>query len=191
MRLRFVLSIAAVIVGISGAATTSAAASAYRYDISARSRVDAIGVVCGGAQADEASTERGAVQWWPGDLVGGARRGDRTAIATEAEGAGLSEAFRYTGSQNVASIEANGLRSGSYATPSGELSPLQAQIDLALPPNCGLPGATLRIDVAGLREAGYEIPEVTQVGRSYNMPSGGYEMQFGYPIPPEFIKAVP
>lgn len=112
-------------------------------------------------------------------------------VATEAESAGLSEAFHYTGSQNVASIEANGLRAGSYATPDGELSPLQAQIDLALPPNRGLPGARLRIDVAGLREAGYDIPEVTQVGRSYNMPGGGYEMRFPYPIPPEFIKAVP
>jgi hypothetical protein len=29
------------------------------------------------------------------------------------------------------------------------------------------------------------------VGRSYNMPGGGYEMQFPYPIPPEFIKVVP
>jgi hypothetical protein len=77
------------------------------------------------------------------------------------------------------------------ATPNGELSPLQARIDLALPPNRGLPGATFRLGDAGLREAGYEIPEVTQVGRSYNMPGGGYEMQFPYPIPPEFIKAMP
>jgi hypothetical protein len=113
-----------------------------------------------------------------------------TGVATE-EGEGLSEAFHYTGSQNVASIEANGLRAGSYATPNGQLSPLQAQIDLALPPNRGLPGATLQIDVAGLRDAGYEIPEVTPVGRSFNMPGGGSEIQFPYPIPPEFIKVVP
>ena len=111
---------------------------------------------------------------------------------TGAEGgsAGRSEAFHYTGSQNLASIEAIGLRAGAYATPDGELSPLQAQIDLALPPNRDLPGGLIRIDLAGLRQAGYDIPDVTQVGRSYNMPGGGYEMQFPYPIPPEFLKVV-
>jgi len=132
-----------------------------------------------------------------GGVVGGATAGIGKALgatraaATEEAGAGLSEAFHYTASRNVASIEANGLRAGSYATPNGQLSPLQAQIDLALSPNRGLPSATLRVDVAGLREAGYEIPRVTQVGRSYNMPGGGYEMQFPFPIPPEFIKVVP
>lgn len=111
-------------------------------------------------------------------------------VATKAE-AGLTEAFHYTGAQNVASIEQNGLRVGSYATPNGELSPLQAQIDLALPPNRGLPGATVRVDIAGLRDAGYEIPGATQVGPSFNMPGGGYELQFPYAIPPEFLKVVP
>lgn len=114
----------------------------------------------------------------------------RRRLAAEDGSGELSEAFHYTGSQNVASIEANGLRAGSYATPDGELSPLQAQIDLALPPNRGLPGGLIRIDLAGLRQAGYDIPDVTQVGRSYSMPGGGYEMQFPYPIPPEFLKVI-
>jgi hypothetical protein len=70
------------------------------------------------------------------------------------------------------------------------LSPLQAQIDLALPPNRGLPGAMLRIDLDGLRRAGYDIPDVRQVGRSFNMPGGGHEIQFPYSIPPEFVKFV-
>jgi hypothetical protein len=70
------------------------------------------------------------------------------------------------------------------------LSPLQAQIDLALPPNRGLPGAVIRVDLEGLRSAGYEIPEITQVGRSFNMPGGGYEMQFPYPVPSEFLKVI-
>lgn len=48
----------------------------------------------------------------------------------------------------------NGLRSGSYATPNGELSPLQGQIDLALPPNRGPASAMVRVNVAGLRSAG-------------------------------------
>lgn len=100
------------------------------------------------------------------------------------------EAFHYTFEKFLSSIERNGLRQGSYATTTGELSPLQAQLDLALSPNRGLPNALLRIDLAGLRAAGYEIPEVTTVGRSFNMP-GGSEMQFPYPIPPEFISVVP
>jgi hypothetical protein len=48
----------------------------------------------------------------------------------------------------------------------------------------------VRIDLAGLRKAGYEIPNVTRVGRSFNMPGGGYELQFPYEVPPEYISAV-
>jgi hypothetical protein len=84
----------------------------------------------------------------------------------------------------------SGLRSGSYATTTGELSPLQAQIDLALPPNRGLPDALFRIDLNGLRNAGYEIPPVTRVGRSFNMPGGEFEMRFPYEIPSEFVTRI-
>jgi hypothetical protein len=41
-----------------------------------------------------------------------------------------------------------------------------------------------------MRTAGYEIPNVTQAGRSFNMPGGGFEMQFPYPVPPEFITVI-
>jgi hypothetical protein len=94
----------------------------------------------------------------------------------------------YTFSENLSSIRENGIGAPSWATPDGKLSPLQAQIDLALSPNLGLRDAVIRIDIDGLRSAGYEIPEVTHVGREYNMPGGGYEMQFPYPVPPEFLK---
>lgn len=100
------------------------------------------------------------------------------------------EAFHYTSSRLASSIESVGLRQGSYATTASELSPLQAQIDLALPPNRGLPSKILRVDLKGMREAGYEIPQATEVGRSYNMPDGGYEMRFPYPIPPQFISVI-
>jgi len=43
----------------------------------------------------------------------------------------------------------------------------------------------------GLRAAGYEIPAVTRVSSRFGLPGGGYEMQFGYPIPPQFITVVP
>ena len=90
----------------------------------------------------------------------------------------------------VDSIRRDGLRAGSYGTPNGTLTPLQAQIDLALAPNRGLRGALLRIDLAGLRRAGYEIPEVTQIGRSFRGPGGDFEMLFPYRIPPEFITVI-
>ena len=94
-------------------------------------------------------------------------------------------------SSRSASISKNGLRQGTYATRSGTLSPLQAQIELALPANRGLPNALVRIDLAGMRQAGYEIPELTRVSGRFGLPGGGYEMQFPYPIPPQFISVVP
>lgn len=119
---------------------------------------------------------------------------DRTGVAAKSG----DEAFHYTSSKWIDSITKTGLNKGSYATPNGSLSPLQASLELALPPNRALPDAALRIDLAGLRRAGYEIPSPTRVsstvssgGRTYSMPGGGYEMQFPYAIPPEFIKVVP
>jgi hypothetical protein len=77
-----------------------------------------------------------------------------------------------------------------YASPAHDL-PIN-HTKLALPPNRALPDAAIRIDLAGLRKAGYEIPTPTRVsstvtgagGRTYSMPGGGYEMQFPYSIPP-------
>lgn len=116
-----------------------------------------------------------------------------TALAAELAGEGgsaaatVDSAFHYTFRRFLSSIRSHGLRPGSYATTNGRLSPLQAQIDLALPPTRGLTETMIRIDVAGLRRAGYEIPELSQIPRSAAMPGGGFEMQFPYAIPPEFI----
>ena len=88
--------------------------------------------------------------------------------------------FHYTFGKAAPSIASEGLNPGSYVTPAGNLSPLQAHIDLALPPNRGLPDALLRVDLEGLRRDGYDIPAITRVGRSYGMPGGGYEMKFPY-----------
>ena len=41
-----------------------------------------------------------------------------------------------------------------------------------------------------LRQSGYQIPEVTRVGRKFAMPGGRSEMQFPYPIPPEFTRLI-
>ena len=67
---------------------------------------------------------------------------------------------------------------------------MQAHIDLALPPNRGLPDVRIRIDLAGLHRAGYIIPRITQVARRHGMPGGGYEMQFPYDIPPQYITVI-
>ena len=74
----------------------------------------------------------------------------------------------------------------------------QATIELALPPNRDLTDMVVRIDLAGLRDSGYKIPPVTRVrnlvedkfDRFYSMPGGGWEMQFPYPIPPEFVQVI-
>lgn len=115
----------------------------------------------------------------------------RAALGRTAGGtATTAEAYHYTFSRTVASIQREGLRAGSYATPNGSLTPLQAQIDLALAPNRGLRGALVRVDLVGLRQAGYEIPAVARVGRKWGMPGGGFEVQFPYRIPPEYITVI-
>jgi hypothetical protein len=101
-----------------------------------------------------------------------------------------AEAFHYTFGKYLSSIHTNGLRQGTYATRSGTLGPIQAHIELALPPNRGLPDALVRIDLAGLRQAGYHIPGLTRVTSRFRRPGGGYEMQFPYSIPPQFITVI-
>jgi hypothetical protein len=132
---------------------------------------------------------KGLVKGGAKDLENAGARGSESA---------LTQASSYTFERYAASIEKDGLRPGSWATPAGDLSPLQAQVELALPPNRGLPDLVVRINLAGLKEAGYKIPAVTRVtnlvegkdGRLYSMPGGGWEMLFPYPIPPEFLTVV-
>ncbi len=108
------------------------------------------------------------------------------------------EAFHYTEAKWKESINKNGLRPGSYATPAGDLSPTQAAIELALPPNRNLPDAKLRIDLEAMKNDGYKIPKPTRVsnvvtagdGRVYTQPGGGYEMKFDGKIPPKYISIV-
>jgi hypothetical protein len=102
----------------------------------------------------------------------------------------LGSAYHYTFDKRLADIEADGLMEGTYTTPTGNLSPTQAHIDLALPPNRGLPNVLIRLDLDALRRHGYEIPPITQVGRNYNMPGGGFEMRFPYKIGRQYFKVI-
>ena len=99
-------------------------------------------------------------------------------------------AYHHTATESVESILRQGLRPGSYGTPTGNLSPLQAKIELALPGNAPK-NAVVEIDLEGLRKAGYDLPEVTRVTSQHGFPGGGYEMRFKYEIPPEFLRIVP
>jgi len=79
------------------------------------------------------------------------------AAANAAKGADdLTEAIHYTHAKWAKSIAENGLRPEAYATPAGNLSPLQATLELALPPNRAL--IKVRVDIAGLRAAGFKTP---------------------------------
>jgi hypothetical protein len=119
-----------------------------------------------------------------------AETGVKVAEGTNAALGGADTAYHYTFREFAELIKKKGLKPGTYATPEGGLSPLQAQIDLALSPNQGLRDALVRVDLAGLRRAGLQIPKITRVGRKFNMPGGGLEMRFPYRIPPKYIEVI-
>lgn len=106
-------------------------------------------------------------------------------------------AYHYTFAEFLPSIMNQGLRGGSFVSPR-LLSPLQAQIDLGLPPNRGLPDTVLRIDLRVYGEQYGDIPLVMRVtglvrgsgGRFYNVAGGGEEIQLPNPVPPEMIEPV-
>jgi len=112
-----------------------------------------------------------------------------------------NEAYHYTSSDSANMIEREGLRLRTFATPSGNLKPLQAKLELALPPTRKAPNTRIRIDLEGLKKEGYRIPPISRITgmlrgpedpklyskRFYQMPGGGYELQFPYKIPPRFL----
>jgi hypothetical protein len=80
----------------------------------------------------------------------------------------------------------------TFATPAGNLSPVQAQIELALPANRGYPGALFEIDTARLQQLGIN-PAVgpQRIMSTPNAGGGGIEYIFNQPIPPSAIRQVP
>ncbi|SEL98619.1 DUF6443 domain-containing protein [Parapedobacter koreensis] len=99
--------------------------------------------------------------------------------------------YHYTSKEAAQSISQQGLKVGrdgfSYLTNKGTLSPLQAQIELALPANRALPNSILRIDASGLNPA-----LIRRV--SGNLPGygagGGTEFLFNQHIPANLIKVI-
>jgi RNA:NAD 2'-phosphotransferase (TPT1/KptA family) len=112
-------------------------------------------------------------------------------------GEGLPEyLYHYGFSRNADSILKKGLLPSSkedplvYLTPRGNLSPLQAQIDLALRPNRGLTDAVFQVDVRMLRSMGVDISQPTVVPRLFNMPGGGIQYTIKGDIPPAAIEKI-
>jgi hypothetical protein len=198
--------LAAFIAAVFAMPVSGATAAAPAQQVTTLTYVTASAATAPGAETRVRASSAGvAVHAEPSQHIAAGQRlgkdvaGPQIVVATGVAANGGDEAFHYTSSRWIESITANGLRKGSYATPNGSLSPLQASLELALPPNRALPNAAIRIDLAGLRKAGYKVPTPTRVsstvtgagGRTYSMPGGGYEIQFPYSIPSEFLKVVP
>ena len=89
------------------------------------------------------------------------------------------------------SISKTGLRTGKdgflYLTNKSGLSPLQAQIELALPANRALPTSILRIDASGLSPSMIRRVQGNLPGMGAG---GGTEFLFNQNIPANLIKIV-
>lgn len=121
-----------------------------------------------------------------------------TVAAAEASTTAAAEAvpaklYHYTGEANVAAILENGLRPGAsgkvFTTTVGDLTPMQAQIELALSPNRGLPGAVFEVDTTALQQHGIS-PSAgpMRVLPTTNAAGGGVEVTFDSQIPPSALK---
>jgi len=125
--------------------------------------------------------------------IGGAATGAATGAGQLTSRRNLTEAFHHTLESKVDSILNGGLNrgaSGAFATPTPGLTPIQAHLELALNPAGGVRNVVIRIDLAGLRKAGYAIPEITRVPGQFGMPGGGYQMRFDYDIPKRFLTEI-
>jgi hypothetical protein len=99
--------------------------------------------------------------------------------------------YHYTSEAAAQSISKTGLRTGKdgflYLTNKAALSPLQAQIELALPANRALPISILRIRASGLKPS---IIRRVQGNLSGMGAGGGTEFLFNEHIPASLIKII-
>jgi hypothetical protein len=124
-------------------------------------------------------------------IVSTGYRGLKLYQASKAAKGGGKYLYHYTSEAAAQSILKTGLRTGKegfiYLTNKVNLSPLQAQIELALPANRALPTSILRIDVSGFS------PSIIRRVQG-NLPGmgagGGMEFLFKQNIPSNLIKIV-
>ena len=97
--------------------------------------------------------------------------------------------YHYTSKEAAVSISEGGLRVGrdgfSYLTNTNNLTPLQAQIELALPANRALPNSILRINTSGLGTQGKRRVQGNLPGLGAG---GGTEFLFNKHIPANAIE---
>lgn len=122
-------------------------------------------------------------------LIGGVAAKGIGLIARVAAKGGSNYLYHYTSREAAEAISQGGLKVGrdgfSYLTNKGTLSPLQAQIELALPANRALPTSILRVDVSGLSPS--LVRSVSGNLRGYGA-GGGTEFLFNQHIPANLIK---
>jgi hypothetical protein len=103
-----------------------------------------------------------------------------------------NELYHYTTKEFAPSIEKKGLNLSLdgfvYTTPKADLTPLQAQIELSLSPNKGLPESLFKIDVKGLN--GININPIlgprSVFGGMFGA-GGGTEILFKQRIPYQYL----
>ncbi len=140
-----------------------------------------------------ANAESGALQPGNSATYDGIAVGD--LFATDATADAGSTLFHYT-SAEPGSVFDKGLLPGSdgnvYLTPDGELSPIQAHIDLGLPGGRGFPSHVFSVDANALSEyLGEDLPAATRVaGMPGGGAGGGWEVPINGPIPPWLLQLV-
>ncbi|MBP7731882.1 MAG: RHS repeat-associated core domain-containing protein [Bacteroidales bacterium] len=106
-----------------------------------------------------------------------------------------SKLFHYTTDASAVNISKTGLNLPSdkfvYTTTKADLSPVQAQIELALKPNRGHPNALFELDVKGLSKAGINpvVGPKPVTGGNFGA-GGGIEVLFNKPIPPGYLNRI-
>ena len=97
--------------------------------------------------------------------------------------------YHYAPHKNLKRIRKKGLKRGSYLSPDGDLSPLQAHIDLALP-GPAQRDTIIRVNIEAMKRDGYRLPSLRPVKRDFGMAGGGTEALFPYRIPKRYIKVI-
>jgi hypothetical protein len=124
------------------------------------------------------------------------RRGGMAAkagveVVEQVVGDGQKYLYHYTSKEAAQSIAQQGLKVGkdgfSYLTNKGNLSPLQAQIELALSANRALPNSILKINITEMTPA--MIRRVTGNLQGFGA-GGGTEFLFNQRIPAHLIQII-
>ncbi len=157
-----------------------------------------------GVQGDRVQAERGSSQTELQPDVGQSGRAEHRTFMEQTERPKAwpdgQYAYHYGHSSNQESIMRNGLREGTFATDTGDLSKAQTAIELGTPPNKPI-DTVYTIDIGQMQADGCSPPsEPRQVPSGMersgdeplkpgyqNRAGGGYEVKFDEPIPAKYL----